>query len=70
MASVKVKRLDRKNYPGVERQIKKSIKVIVDSNDYGKDNLGSNVDDIFNWWISNDSVAKYMAKKLQYKIEL
>jgi phosphoadenosine phosphosulfate reductase len=70
MASVKIKRLDRKNYPGVEKQIKKSIKTIVDANDYGKDNLNSNVDDIFNWWISNDSVEKYKARKLQYKIAI
>lgn len=69
MASVKTKRLDLKRYPGVEREIKKSIRIIVEKNNYGSD-LGCDVDDIFDWWISNDSIAVYKAKKTQYKIAI
>lgn len=67
MASVKVKQLDRKNYPGVERQIKKSIKVLCDTNKYGSI-LNCDVDDIFDWWISNDSVSNYKGMKQNYTI--
>lgn len=68
MACVRIKRLDRKNYPGVEKLIKKSIQKLCDENNYGN-NLDCNVDEIFNWWISNDSMKVFNAKKLQYKIE-
>lgn len=68
MASVQAKRIDRKRYPGVERQIKKSIQELCEKNNYGCD-LDYNVDDIFSWWISNDSIKVFNAKKLQYKIK-
>lgn len=69
MASVKTKRLDLKRYPGVEREIKKSIRIIVEKNNYGSD-LGCDVDDIFDWWISNDSIAVFKAKKKQYRLAI
>jgi phosphoadenosine phosphosulfate reductase len=69
MASVKTKIKDRKRYPGVEKMIKKSIHELVEKNNYGNI-LNNDVDDIFNWWISNDSIAVYKAKKTQYKIAI
>ena len=69
MASVKIKRLDRKNYPGVENRIKKSIKYLCDNYGYG-DALNCDVDQIFEWWISNDSIKVFKAKKLQYRIAI
>ena len=66
MANVKSKQRDRRNYPGVEKLIKKSIQELVDKNNYGN---GLDVDDIFNWWISNDSMAKYKGMKQNYKID-
>ena len=67
MASVKTKQNDRRRYPGVERQIKKSIKTLCDTNNYGSQ-LDCNVDDIFDWWISNDSQVNFKARKLQYTL--
>ena len=67
MSSAKSKRKDRICYPGVERTIKKSIKILCENNNYGSD-LDCNVDDIFDWWISNDNIDVFKAKKLQYKI--
>jgi len=68
MASIKTKCKDRKRYPKIEAKIKASIKELVESNNYGN-NLKGNIDDIFNWWVSNDSMAKYNGSLLQYKIE-
>lgn len=67
MASKKIKQKDRKRYPGVEKLIKKSISSLVDNNSYGN-NLDNNVEEIFNWWISNDSVANYKGLKQNYTI--
>ena len=67
MASPKTKLKDRKRYPGVEKRIKKSIQELV-KNGYGNE-LDNNVDDIFNWWVSNQNMKITKAKKLQYKIE-
>lgn len=69
MSNVKSKRKDRQRYPGIERTIKKSIKTLCENNNYGFD-LDCDVDDIFNWWISNDSIAVFKAKKMQYKLKL
>jgi len=68
MTNVKSKQRDRRNYPGVEKQIKKSIQELVNKNNYGND-LDGNVDDIFNWWISNDSVKNYKGMKQNYTID-
>lgn len=68
MAPVKMKQLDRKRYPGVEKLIKKSIQKLCDDNNYG-DNMNKDVDEIFNWWVSNDSVAKFQGMKQNYKID-
>ena len=67
ISNVRSKRKDRIRYPGVERTIKKSIKYLCENYNYGND-LNCNVDDIFNWWISNDSIAVFKAKKLNYTI--
>lgn len=67
MASKKAKQRDRKNYPGVEKLIKVSIQELVNINNYGSD-LGCDVDEIFDWWISNDPIKNYIANKLQYKL--
>lgn len=69
MASVKTKQNDRRRYPGVERQIKKSIKILCDTNNYGSQ-LDCNVDDIFNWWVSNDSIKKFIANKQLYRLAI
>jgi phosphoadenosine phosphosulfate reductase len=63
--TVKSKQRDKKNYPGVERMIKKSIKSLIDKGKYAE---FIDADDVFNWWISNKSQAVYMADKKQYKI--
>jgi phosphoadenosine phosphosulfate reductase len=67
MASVRSKRRDRRNYPGVEKTIKQSIKQLCDNSDYGM-SLNNDVDEIFNWWISNDSQKVYKSKKMNYTI--
>lgn len=69
VASVKSKQRDRRNYPGVERKIKKSIKTLCDNSNYGQ-SFNNDVDLIFDWWISNDSQKNFKGKRLNYKIEL
>jgi phosphoadenosine phosphosulfate reductase len=67
MSGTKYKMLDRKRYPKVEKSIKKSIKKLCEIGKY--DNLDHNVDDIFDWWISNDSIEPYkIKKKLRIKL--
>lgn len=61
MSSVRIKNLDRKNYPGVEREIKKSIKILADRGKYAR--LGCDVDEIFEWWISNKNMNIFIAEK-------
>jgi len=61
MASVKTKIKNRKRYPGVEKAIKKSIKKLCELGKY--DNFNYNVDEIFNWWVSNDSIETYKIKR-------
>lgn len=67
MASAKTKIKDRQRYPGVERLIKKSIQTLVETNNYGSI-LNCDVDEIFNWWISNKSIAEYKGLKQNYTI--
>lgn len=62
MASVKTKIKDRKRYPRVEKMIKKSIQELVEKNNYGSI-LNNDVDEIFNWWVSNDSIETYKIKR-------
>lgn len=69
MASVKTKQNDRRRYPKVEIQIKKSIQILCDTHNYGFQ-LDCNVDDIFDWWISNDSIKKFKANKQLYKLAI
>jgi len=58
MANRKSKALDRKNYPGVEREIKKSIQWLIDNKGYMSDH-NATADEIFDWWFSNESSAQY-----------
>jgi len=46
---------------------KKSIKQLCDDNGY-MNNMNHDVDEIFNWWISNDSVKNYLGMKQNYTI--
>lgn len=62
MSPTRAKMLDRKRYPGVERLIKKSISELVNLNNYGSQ-LGCDVDEIFNWWVSNDGIEAYIQKR-------
>jgi phosphoadenosine phosphosulfate reductase len=52
LSSAKMKYLDRKNYPKVEKQIKLSIAELV-KNGFG-DQLKGDVNNIFNWWVQNN----------------
>lgn len=63
--SVKSKIRDRKNYPGVEKHIKESIQSLMD---IGKYKEFTDVDDVFNWWISNVSSKKYLLDKNQTEL--
>ena len=59
MADRKSKALDRKKYPGVEREIKKSIQWLIDNKGYMSDH-NATADEIFDWWFLGDrSTAQY-----------
>jgi phosphoadenosine phosphosulfate reductase len=64
--TVKSKQRDRRNYPGVEKKIKESIMELCEKGKYAEFNM--DVDEIFNWWISNISQAKYKGMKQNYTI--
>jgi phosphoadenosine phosphosulfate reductase len=66
--TIKSKQRDRNHYPGVEKEIKKSIAELCKRGKYAEFN--NDVDDIFNWWISNISHAKYKGMKQNYKLDL
>lgn len=66
MSSVKIKQKDRRNYPGVEQAIKKSISELCQRGKYAD---FENVDEIFNWWISKKSQAQYKGMKQNYEIQ-
>lgn len=66
MCSKREKIRHRKEYPGVERAIKKSIKILCDRGKYSS--LNSDVNDVFEWWISGKSIKVYLADKKQYRI--
>lgn len=65
MTSVKAKQLDRQRYPGIERQIKKSLQQLIDNGQY---NNFDNVNDIFDWWCSNMSFKEWNGKKGQMQL--
>jgi len=58
MANKKTKALDRKRYPGVEREIKKSIQWLIDNKGYMNDHSAT-ADEVFDWWCSNKSSREY-----------
>lgn len=65
MQSKRQKQKDRIRYPGIERNIKKSIRVLMDKGKYA---AFENEDDVFDWWVSGVSTKEYMASKNQTKI--
>lgn len=67
MQSKKQKQMDIVRYPGVVRQIKKSIQKLID---IGKYRTIGNADDVFDWWVSGVSAKKFLAEKNQCNIEL
>lgn len=67
-ASVKTKQMDRQRYPGVERAIKRSIRVLIDTVQYGSA-YNMDEDQIFDWYISNKSIKEYAGMLQQRKIE-
>jgi phosphoadenosine phosphosulfate reductase len=70
MASVKTKQLERLRYPRVERNIKRSIQVLIDTNAYGN-GYDATAEELFDWWVHNDSVKKYFGMlRNQQKLEL
>lgn len=58
MASPKEKALHRKMYPGVEKEIKKSIQWLIDNNDY-MSKYNATVDEVFDCWCSNKNPKQY-----------
>jgi phosphoadenosine phosphosulfate reductase len=69
MASKKSKFYDRLRYPKIEKAIKKSIQYLIDKNNY-MNKFGATADEIFDWWVSNESTKKYFGMlRNQLKIE-
>jgi phosphoadenosine phosphosulfate reductase len=64
--TVKSKQRDRRNYPRVEKKIKESIIELMAMGKYAD---FENADEVFNWWISNISQAKYKGMKQNYTID-
>jgi len=67
MSKPSTKQLDRKRYPKIEKTIKKSIQTLVDKEGFG-DLFDYDVNDIFNWWISNQGIKYHLLKKRQHTI--
>ena len=68
MANTKIKAKERELFPKFENAYKIAIKKLVEQK--GKyQNLNGDVDEIFNWWMSNDSIKVYQAKKLQLSFD-
>jgi phosphoadenosine phosphosulfate reductase len=62
MSSAKSIQRDRVRYPGVEKQIKKSIEQLCKNSDHYKI-FDNDVDEIFEWWISKLSQETYLKRK-------
>lgn len=60
MASVRERARERKRYPGVEKAIKHSIQTLIDNNGYFN-NYNATADEVFDWWLSDESSKKYFA---------
>lgn len=58
MASPKGKALHRKMYPGVEREIKKSIQWLIDNRGY-MNKYNATADEVFDCWCSNKNPKQY-----------
>ena len=62
-----LKMLDRKNYPKIEQKIKETLKILVNQKDVYT-HLNKDVDLIFDWWISNDSIEIFKQKRTLPKL--
>lgn len=58
MANIKTKQLELSKYPKVAETIKKSIQYLIDNNDYFN-NYNATANEIFDWYISNQSAKEY-----------
>lgn len=67
-AGVKTKQMERKRYPGVERAVKRSIQVLIDTVQYGSA-YNMDADQIFDWYISNKSLKEYAGMLKQTKFD-
>jgi len=68
MASVKTKQRERRKYPGVERAYKRAIaRLVSEHGTYSQ--LNHDVDDIFDWWISNLSIKEFLANRAHPKFD-
>lgn len=68
MASTKEKQMERRRYPRIEAKIKESIQYIIDNNGYMNNHGTPTADEVFNWWVSNDTSEKYFGMKDQLKL--
>jgi len=69
MASKKAKRMDMERYPTYARLIKRQIKRIIENNGYAN-KYTKNENEIFDWWISNESMKSFFEKKKQLKLDI
>lgn len=66
-ADVKSKQLQRLRYPGVEKALKRSIQVLINEKGYGAE-YDLTADQIFDWYISNKSLKRYIGSLSQLKM--
>lgn len=64
MKNIGTKAVERQRYPGVERAIVRTIQHLIDNNGY-MNNHTTVAQDIFDWWISNQSADEFFATKKQ-----
>lgn len=69
LASRKIKQHERLLFPRFEYAYKKSIQFLIDNYGYMQRYTNSS-DEIFNWWISNESCKKYFGSKNQTSLNL
>lgn len=73
MANKKSIAKDRKKYPRIEKEIKKSIQYLLDTqaNFFTKDSINGrrvNTDEVFEWWISKENFKNWAAKQNQQEL--
>ena len=73
MANKKSIAIDRKKYPRIEKQIKKSIQYILDNKEdfltqVTINGRRMNADEVFEWWVSKESLRVWAAKQNQQEL--